>query len=227
LQGPDTEVEALRDDRDLLLLTPVAMPAVRRHKGWLAMAIVAGVMIGVSVGHIPVSTVALVGAILLVLTGCLDMNEAYSAINWNVIMLIIGTLGLGLALENSGGAAYLAHYLNGWFGTLGPWIALSGTYLVAVVLTEMLSNTAVAALMTPVAISSAAALGCDARPFVMAVMIAASAGFASPIGYQTHTMVYGAGGYKFTDYLKIGIPLEIICWLLATLLIPVFWPFKP
>ncbi len=227
LQGPADKIESLRDNRDLLLLSPVTMPPVRRHKGWLAMLIVAGVMIGVSLGHVPVSTVALIGAVLLVLTGCLDMNEAYAAINWNVIMLIIGTLGLGLALEKSGGAAYLAGGLNHWLGPLGPWVALAGTYLVAMVLTEMLSNTAVAALMTPVAISSAEALGCDVRPFVMAVMFAASAGFASPIGYQTHTMVYGAGGYRFSDYLKIGIPLDILCWLLATLLIPVFWPFTP
>jgi di/tricarboxylate transporter len=109
----------------------------------------------------------------------------------------------------------------------GPHIALSGTYLLSMILTEMLSNTAVAALMTPIAITSAHALGYDPRPFVFAVMIAASAGFASPIGYQTHTMVYGAGGYKFRDYLRIGIPLDLLCWVLATLLIPVFWPLRP
>ncbi len=227
LQGTETDMEALRDDRSLLLLTPVKLPKPRRHKGWLSIAIVAGVMITVSIGDFPVANIALGGALLLVLTRCLDMNEAYEAINWNIIMLIAGTLGLGLAIENTGGAGFIAGMLDRAFGQMGPFLALSGTYLVSVILTELLSNTAVAALMTPIAISSAQALGCDTRPFIFAVMIAASAGFASPIGYQTHTMVYGAGGYKFTDYLKIGVPLDILFWLLATFLIPMYWPLKP
>jgi di/tricarboxylate transporter len=140
-------------------------------------------------------------------------------------MLIVGMLGLGLAMEKTGGAEFIAHRLNDTFGALGPHVALAGTYLIAMLLTEMVSNNAVAALMTPIAISSAHALGCDARPFVFAVMFASGASFSTPIGYQTNTMIYGAGGYKFLDFFKIGAPLNILLWILATLLIPVFWPF--
>lgn len=183
-------------------------------------------MIGASFGDFPVAHVAMAGALLLVLTRCLDMNEVYAAINWNIIMLIAGSLGLGLAMEKSGGAVYVAHHMDHVLGPFGPRVALSGMYLVSMILTELISNNAVAALMTPIAISSAQALGCDPRPFIFAVMFAASASFATPIGYQTNTMIYGVGGYKFTDFFKIGIPLNLLFWLLATLLLPVFWPLR-
>jgi di/tricarboxylate transporter len=224
LQGTEEAIRALRDDRELLLLSPLAVPVVRRHKRWVALAIVAGVMIGASVGHLTVANVALVGALLLVLTRCLEMNEVYEAINWNIIMLIAGMLGLGLAMEKTGGARFIAERLHGVLGGFGPQVALAGTYLVAMLLTEMVSNNAVAALMTPIAITSAQALQCDPRPFVMAVMFAASASFSTPIGYQTNTMIFGAGGYKFTDFFKIGAPLNLLLWILASVMIPIFWP---
>ncbi len=226
LQGTEEAINALRDDRTLLLLSPVAVPVLRRHKRWLAILIIAAVMLGASLGNLPVANVALIGALLLVLTRCLDMNEVYEAINWNIIMLIAGMLGLGLAMEKTGGAAFVASTMHSVLGDLGPRVALAGTYLVSMLLTEMVSNNAVAALMTPIAINSAHALGCDPRPFVIAVMFAASASFATPIGYQTNTMIYGAGGYKFTDFFKIGAPLNLILWMLATVVIPVFWPLK-
>jgi di/tricarboxylate transporter len=224
LQGSAEAVENLRQERSLILLAPLDVPAPRRHKGWLSIAIVAGVMIAASFGDFPVAHVALAGALLLVITRCLDMDEAYTAVNWNIIMLIAGSLGLGLAMEKCGGATYIAHQMHHILGALGPRIALSGTYFVSMVLTELIANNAVAALMTPVAIQSALALGCDPRPFVLAVMFAASASFSTPIGYQTNTMIYGAGGYKFTDFFKIGIPLNLLLWILASLLLPVFWP---
>jgi di/tricarboxylate transporter len=235
LQGTDEPLANLREERSLLFLTPLKMPPVRRHKGWVAIAIVVLVMLAASVGAIhlgpftigpfPVATIAIIGSLLLVITRCIDVNEAYESINWSIVMLIVGMLGLGLAMEKTGGAEFIAHRLNDTFGALGPHVALAGTYLIAMLLTEMVSNNAVAALMTPIAISSAHALGCDARPFVFAVMFASGASFSTPIGYQTNTMIYGAGGYKFLDFFKIGAPLNILLWILATLLIPVFWPF--
>lgn len=227
LQGTEEDIEKLREDRSLLLLSPVKVPHSRRHKGWLAIAIVAAVMLVATVSSLPVALVAVVGALALVLTRCLDMNEAYQAINWNIIVLIAGMLGLGLAMEKCGGAAFLAGMMNQYFGSLGPRMALAGMYLISMVLTEMVSNNAVAALMTPIAISSAHALGCDPHPFIFAVMFAASASFSTPIGYQTNTMIYGAGGYRFTDFFRIGAPLNLLLWILASLMIPVFWPFKP
>lgn len=236
LQGTEEAIQNLRDDRSLLFLSPVKVPPVRRHKGWLAIGIVAGVMLVASLGTIhigsfaigpfPVATVALLGAVALVLTRCLDMNEAYESINWNIIMLIAGMLGLGLAMEKSGGAVLLARRLNELLGAFGPHVALAGVYLVSMILTELVSNNAVAALMTPVAISSAVALGCSPRPFIFAVMFAASASFSTPIGYQTNTMIYGAGGYKFTDFFKIGAPLNLLLWALASIMIPIFWPLR-
>ncbi len=154
------------------------------------------------------------------------MNEAYQSINWNVVVLIAGMLGLGLAMEKSGGAAFIAHSLQTVFGPFGPRVALSATYLLAMLLTEMVSNNAVAALMTPIAITTAQELGCDPRPFVFAVMFAASASFSTPIGYQTNTMIYGAGGYKFTDFFRVGAPLNLILWILSSIMIPVFWPLQ-
>jgi di/tricarboxylate transporter len=225
LQGTEAAIEHLRTDRDLLLLAPVKVPDSRRHKSWLALAIVTGVMLAASLGHVPVAHGALGGALLLVLTRCLDMTEAYEAINWSIITLIAGALGLGLAMEKTGGAAFIAHTLHDWLGAAGPYAALSGTYFLSMVLTEMISNNAVAALMTPIAITSAQALGCDPRPFIFAVVFAASASFSTPIGYQTNTMIYGAGGYQFRDFFKVGAPLNLLLWILASVMIPVFWPF--
>jgi di/tricarboxylate transporter len=226
LQGTEADVRMLGQDRNLIILEPKRIPAIRRHKGTLAMVIIIAVMLGVSVGNLPVDLVAFTGALLLVLTKCLDMNEAYESINWSIIMLIIGTLGLGLAYEKTGAAKLVADSIFSGFHHWGPHAALATLYLVALVMTEILSNTAVAALMTPIAITLAEAMGCSARPFIFAVMFASSAAFASPIGYQTHMMVYGAGGYKFRDYVRIGIPLDLLYWVLACLLIPVLWPLK-
>ncbi|MDW8343780.1 MAG: SLC13 family permease [Verrucomicrobiae bacterium] len=224
LQGTEEALSALRGSRELLLLSPMPQPAVRRHKRWVALAIVVGVMLAAGLGNWSVAHLALGGALLMVLTRCLDMNEAYESINWSIIALIVGSLGLGLAMEKTGGAAYLAQGLYRWLGEWGPWVAISGTYLVATVLTEMVSNNAVAALMTPIAIASAHALDCDPRPFIYAVAFAASASFATPIGYQTNTIVYGAGGYQFRDFLRVGIPLNILIWLLASWFLPLLWP---
>ncbi len=224
LQGTEEAIQQLRRETDLILLEPKRIPIIRRHKGIVAMMIVAAVMLGVSVGHLPVALVALAGALLLVLTKCLDMNEAYDAVNWNIIMLIVGTLGLGLAYEKTGAARFIAESVFGAWNGMGPRATLAAIYLMALVMTEVLSNTAVAALMTPIAITLAETMDCSPRPFIFAVMFASSAAFASPIGYQTHMMVYGAGGYKFRDYVKIGAPLDVIYWILASLLIPIFWP---
>jgi len=236
LQGTEEAIQNLRDERSLLFLSPVKVPLVRRHKSRLAIGLVAAVMLVASlgvmtigpftIGPFPVAIVAIIGSLALVLTRCLDMNEAYESINWNIIMLIVGMLGLGLAMEKTGGAQWIAHRMNDVFGAFGPHVALAGIYLVSMLLTEMVSNNAVAALMTPIAISSAHALDCDARPFMFAVMFAASASFSTPIGYQTNTMIYGAGGYKFTDFFKIGAPLNLILWITASLLIPFLWPLR-
>ncbi|MCB1134457.1 MAG: anion permease, partial [Verrucomicrobiae bacterium] len=143
---------------------------------------------------------------------------------WNILFLIYGMLGIGLAMEKSGGAELLAGWVVDAMRQYGPVPILAATYLLASLLTEMVTNNAVAILLTPVVISIAASLEVDPRPFIVAVMFGASASFITPIGYQTNTYVYGAGGYRFIDFTRVGAPLNLILWVIATLLIPVFWP---
>ena len=138
--------------------------------------------------------------------------------------MIFGMLALGKAMETSGGAKQIADLVESGFRNASPIILLAVIYLMSSTLTELISNNAVAALLTPIVIGIAANLGMDARPFIVAIMFGCSASFATPIGYQTNTYVYGAGGYKFSDFPKIGVPLNLILWVAATLLIPLLWP---
>ena len=149
---------------------------------------------------------------------------------WNLIFLIFGMLAMGLALEQSGAAAWLASNLVGGVNTLvgvehRAIIALATVYFTTMFFTEILSNNAIAALMAPIAIQVSNELGVDARPFIVAVMFAASAAFSTPIGYQTNTYVYGVGGYRFTDFMKIGIPMNVLCFTMSMIVIPRIWPF--
>ena len=167
---------------------------------------------------IPVVACALVGAGLMVLTRCISPRELYRSLDVRTLVLIAGMLGVGLTAERTGTTRWIAR-------PLGPYGVLAMVYLITNVLTEFLSNAAAAVLMVPLAINTANDMGVQERPFVIAVAFAASAAFSTPIGYQTNTIVYGPGGYRFSDYPKAGLPLNILFLIVATVLIPVFWPF--
>jgi di/tricarboxylate transporter len=177
-------------------------------------------------GLLPIAALALIAAVAVVALGCLDSKEAYEAIHWRILMLIFGMLALGTAMQETGTATLLVGLIAATVSDFGPVAVLSAVYFITSALTEIISNNAAAILLTPVAIGLAYELGADPRPFVVAVMFAASASFATSIGYQTNTLVYSAGGYRFTDFLKIGLPLNILLWIVATFAIPVIWPLR-
>ena len=218
-------VEALKRNSDFVIVSEVALDEPRREKLLVAAAIVAGVVATAALGLLPIVASAILGSVLLVLARCLTLDEAYQAIEWRVIFLLGGILPLGVALETTGAAALLSSLLVDTIGVWGPVALVAAFYLLTSLLTEAMSNNATAALLAPIAISAATSLDVDPRPFLVAVTFAASASFMTPVGYQTNTLIYGPGHYRFSDFLRVGTPLNLLFWLLATLLIPRFWSF--
>ncbi|MEO7299020.1 MAG: SLC13 family permease [Verrucomicrobiota bacterium] len=226
VEGPESTVSELRGNRDFLLLLDVPHTAKRWPKQWIALAAVAMVVTLATLHVMPIAALAIFAALSVIVLGCIDVEEAYQSVDWKIIFLIFGMLTLGLALEKTKGAEVIAHGIIRGFGSWGPTVVLSAVILITSVLTNFLSNNAVAVLLTPIAVQSAVALHVNPRPFIIAVLIGASACFATPIGYQTNTLVYGAGGYLFRDFIKVGLPLNLLLWILASLLIPWLWPFQ-
>ena len=224
LEGPARGMRQLFDDGILNNLTETTERAIRRGKAPIAIVALVSVMGLAALGVLPISALALIAATSVVALGCLDHQEAYRAIRWDILMLIFGMLALGTAMEKTGAASLLVGQLAGLTGGLGPLAVLAVLYLVTSFLTEIMSNNAAAILLTPIAIGLGSQLGIDPRPFVVAVMFAASASFATPIGYQTNTLVYSAGGYRFSDFLKIGVPLNLVMFAASMIVIPMFWP---
>lgn len=230
LMGPDEARERLRQSGDVLLLDHPPTPSIsQRQKAPLVLAILLIMVVAASLEIVPIAAASILAVAGLFLTGCMKPREAYEAIEWSVIALIIGTMSLGLAMESTGTAAWLAEGLVRAVSGAAPsdWqplAALGAVYLLTLVFTEILSNNATVVLMTPLAIGLATGMGLDARPFAVAVCIASSAGFASPIGYQTYSYVYGVGGYRFTDFLRLGLPLDLFYFAGAMVLIPKIWP---
>ncbi|MFC3053170.1 SLC13 family permease [Kordiimonas pumila] len=224
IEGTAGGINRLFDSGEIInLSTPTERP-YRRTKAPIAFGAVLLVMGLAAFEVLPIAGLAIIAAVMVVLLGCLESDEAYGAIQWNILFLIFGMLALGTAMEKTGTAKLVVDGFAGLIGGLGPVAVLSAVYLITSMLTEVMSNNAAAILITPLAIGLAHQLGVDPRPFVVAVMFAASASFATPIGYQTNTFVYNAGGYKFMDFVKIGVPLNIIFWIAATVFIPMLWP---
>ena len=190
----------------------------------VALRTMAAVVVLAALNVAPILTLALVGVAVVFLTKCIDAEEGIGSIDGRLLLLIVSMLTLGSALEQSGALTLIVEGLSPMLGTAHPIVALILVYALTSILTELVTNNAVAVLMAPIAAGVAMQLGLDPRPFVVAVMFGASASFATPIGYQTNTLVFSAGGYRFLDFVRIGLPMNIIIGLVTVLVIPLIWP---
>jgi di/tricarboxylate transporter len=219
-------VDRNRDSRDFFLVGALEDSApLRREKAGIALAILAALVVAVAAGWLPMLVGAMVAAGLMLMARCLSARAARRSVDWSVIIAIAAALALGRALEKSGAASVVAQLLLGGAGDR-PWVALALVYLVTVVFTELLTNNAAAVLIFPIGLATAQALGVNPMPFVMSVMVGASAGFATPLGYQTNMMVFGPGGYRFGDFLRVGLMMDIVIGAVVIALAPVIWPFR-
>jgi di/tricarboxylate transporter len=225
LQCDSADVNRIMKSMDLVVTNELTELHLRRDRAAVALGLVALVVSLAAFGVVSILVAALVGSVGMVLFRCLTLEEAYQSIDWKIIFLLGGTIPLGLALQQTGTATWLVDTFMKPMVGMGPVAVLAGLYIMTAVLTEAMSNNAAAILLAPVALSLATALGVSPRPFLVAITFAASTSFATPIGYQTNTMVYAPGGYRFLDYTRIGVPLNIIFWITATILIPFLWPF--
>lgn len=225
LYGRREDLNQLHASQDFVMLADVPDRGHRRRKAPIALAIVILVVALAALNALPIVASAIAGSLAMVLTGVISIEDAYEALDAQVLVMLAGILSLGVAMETSGAAAYIANQAVDTIGPYGLVPLLSAFYLLTALLTSVMSNNATAALLAPIVISVAAGLGVSARPFLIAVTFAASASFITPIGYQTNTMIYGVGGYRFYDFLRVGLPLTLLLWISSTLLIPLFWPF--
>lgn len=227
LEGPLDGLKRLFNRKEMINLTEVGERAFRRSKAWIAVAAIAFVILFSSFELMPIAATSLIAAAIVVASGCLDAEEAYRAIHWPILILIFGMLSIGNAMETTGAAQLIVDQIVKVVGGLGPQAILAAIYFLTSFLNAFISNNAAAILFTPIAIGLAQQIGCDPRPFVIAIMFASSADFATPIGYQTNTIVHVAGGYKFLDFTRVGLPLNLLVWVIASFLIPIFWPLYP
>jgi di/tricarboxylate transporter len=223
--GPDFS-RVYRNNPDFYLVSDVEDSRPVRHGRARIATIIFVAMIAAFVsGRVDFALAAFLAAGAMIATGCISPAEARKSVDWPVLIAIAASFGVGKALETSGVAALFAHYVVALTRPLGPTATLAAIYLGTMVLNELISNNAAAALSFPFCLESARLLGVNERPFIMAVTLAASYAFASPVGYQTHMMVFGPGGYRFTDFVRVGLPLNLLMWLVAIILIPFIWPF--
>ena len=225
LEGPPEGLQRLMEDGGIINLSAPAERATRRSKAPIAIATILGVMGLAALNVLPIAGLAVIGAVVVMMTRCVDPEDAFDAIDWRILFLIFGMLGLSKGMEETGTARLIVENVVNAVGGVGPLAILAAVYVLTSVLTEMISNNAVAVLIGPIVIALAVELGFDPRPFILAVMFAASASFATPIGYQTNTFVYSAGGYRFRDFLVVGLPLNVIFAVIAVAVIPLFFPF--
>ncbi|MBC7181941.1 MAG: SLC13 family permease, partial [Roseovarius sp.] len=224
LEGAPEDIQRLSREMEMVDVSHPSARAFRRGHAPLAVLALAGIVVLAGLGVAPILALAVMAVAMVLLARCIDADEAFSFIDGQLLALIFAMLAIGVALQTSGAVEMLVGGIAPALSVLPGFMVVWAIYLLTSLLTELISNNAVAVVVTPIAIGLADAMGIDARPLVVAVMVAASASFATPIGYQTNTLVYGPGGYKFTDFLRVGVPLNLSIGLLASALIPFLWP---
>ena len=224
LEGAPADIQRLSQEMQMVDVSQPSARAFRRGHAPIAVLALLGVVALAGLGVAPILPLSLVAVAVVLLTRCIDADEAFSFIDGQLLALIFAMLAIGAALEHTGAVALVVNAVAPLLQGLAPFMIVWAIYLLTSLLTEMISNNAVAVVVTPVAIGLSQAMGVDPRPLVVAVMLAASCSFATPIGYQTNMMVYGPGGYRFSDFLRIGVPLNLSVGLLASVLVPVFFP---
>jgi di/tricarboxylate transporter len=222
---PESSLSRLRGETDFIIVEDVHHEIVHKRLARRAFLIFGAMIVAASTGLADILTCALAAAFLMILTGCLQLRDAYRAMDGRVLLIIIAMIGLSAALEKTGASDFYARAFLNLFSGARPVFVMSGVILLTSISTHALSNNATAILLLPIAISAAQGLGVDPKPFVIAVCFGASACFATPIGYQTNLLVYGPGGYRFSDYLKLGMPLNLLVLVMGSLFIPLIWPF--
>ncbi|MGD9862520.1 MAG: SLC13 family permease [Pseudodonghicola sp.] len=224
LEGAPGDIQRLASEMEMVDVSHPSARAFRRGHAPIAIAALLGIVALAAFGVAPILFLSVLAVAAVLVTRCIDADEAFSFVDGRLLALIFSMLAIGAALESSGAVRLVVGLISPYLSLLPPVLVVWAIYLLTSVLTELVSNNAVAVVVTPIAIGLAQAMGVDPRPLVVAVMIAASASFATPIGYQTNMLVYGPGGYKFTDFMRVGIPLNLTVGMLASALIPLIWP---
>ncbi|MGY6532069.1 SLC13 family permease [Glycocaulis sp.] len=226
LEGAADDIERMSNELGLVDLSSPTDLAYRRDRAPIAAFTLFGVVVLAALNVMPIAGLAVIGMAVVLFSGCLDPEEAFDSIDWRILALIVSMLAIGASLQNTGAIELIVTAAGPLLAIASPLMLLVAVFAVTSILTETVTNNAVAIVITPVVIALAGAAGLDPRPYVIAVMIAASAAFATPIGYQTNTLVYGPGHYRFTDFVKVGLPLNIIVMLVTVTLIPMMWPLE-
>ncbi|MDW4499589.1 SLC13 family permease [Sulfitobacter sp. D35] len=224
LEGAPEDIQRLAAEMDMVDVSQPSARGFRRSHAPIAIAVMLGIIVLAALEVAPILQLAILGVAIVLLTGCIDADEAFSYVEGSLLALIFAMLAVGVALQESGAISLLVEAIAPGLAAVPPQFVVFAVFLLTTIVTELVSNNAVAVIMTPIAIGLAQALGLDPRPLVVAVMVAASCAFATPIGYQTNTLVYGPGGYKFTDFMRIGIPLNLSMSVIVSAVIPLIWP---
>ncbi len=227
LQGSQHRVPDLQQGKDFLVLEPVEVEHLRRNRAPIAVAALLLAILMVVLADFHISMAMVIAAVIMVLTGCLSIEEAHESIDWRTVFLVAGMLPLGMAMDATGTARYLADIMLDLLGDYGPIALLAGTYLLAALITQAMSNAAAIVLIVPIALDTAMALGANHITFTMAVVIGAATSFLSPVGHKANVLVFGPGGYRFFDYARVGALLTVALLIVSMIFLPLFWPLFP